>query len=147
MTQPATSPPTTRVPPEEPPEAPGSRPATAGFTLIEVTVAVAILAVLAFSTLLILVPVSREHRLTRESDVAVAVARNLLEQVYTVPFNDLLDRFPPGQVIPVAGLDGGQIQISYEDTTADPIVMQADLSWNSADYGPMARSFFTVRTE
>ena len=119
----------------------------AGFSLIEVTIAIVILTVLSFTTALVLVPVSREHRSAQETDIANAAVRSVLESVHATPFNELLGRYPNGDTIPITDLSSGQIAISYEDPAADPLVMQLDLTWESNQSGSMSRSFFTVRTE
>ena len=119
----------------------------AGFSLIEVTIAIVILAVLSFTTALVLVPVSREHRSARETDIANAAVRSVLESVHATPFNELLITYPNGNTIPITNLTNGQIAVSYTDVNADPLIMQLDLSWDSAESGSMSRTFFTVRTE
>ena len=118
-----------------------------GFSLIEVTIAIVILAVLSFTTALVLVPVSREHRSARETDIANAAVRSVLESVHATPFNELLINYPNGNTIPITDLTNGQIAVSYADPTADPLIMQLDLSWDSPESGAMSRTFFTVRTE
>lgn len=122
-------------------------PSRAGFSLLEVTIAIVILAVLSFTTALVLVPVSREHRAARETDIANSVVRSILEEVHATPFNEIIARYPQGNEIVIAALDAGLVRITYENPAADPLVMRIDLSWNSPEQGPMQRSFFTVRTE
>jgi len=119
----------------------------AGFSLIEVTIAIVILAALSFTTALVLVPVSREHRAARESDIANSAVRSILEEIHATPFNELLARYPDGEEIDIAGLEGGEIRVSYENPGSDPLVLRLDLSWDSPEQGPVERSFFTVRTE
>ena len=119
----------------------------AGFSLIEVTIAIVILAVLSVTTALVLVPVSREHRSAQETDIANAAVRSVLESVHATPFNELIGRYPDGGTIPITDLSNGQIAISYQDPAADPLIMQLDLTWDSDESGAMQRSFFTVRTE
>ena len=119
----------------------------AGFSLIEITIAIVILTVLSFTTALVLVPVSREHRSARETDIANAAVRSVLESIHATPFNEILTNYPPDDVIDIAELENGQITVSYEDPTADPLVVQLDLTWDSDESGAMSRSFFTVRTE
>ncbi len=118
-----------------------------GFSLLEVTIAIVILTVLSFTTALVLIPVSREHRSARETDVANASVRTILEEVHATPFNEILTRYPDGDQIAIVGLTNGLIAVSYENAAADPLVMRLDLSWDSPEQGPMQRSFFTVRTE
>jgi len=112
-----------------------------------VTIAIVILTVLSLTTALVLVPVSREHRTARQTDVANSAVRNILESVHATPFNEIVNRYPDGGVIPIPALPGGQVTISYTDPTADPLYMQLDLSWNSPENGLMQKTFYTVRTE
>jgi prepilin-type N-terminal cleavage/methylation domain-containing protein len=121
--------------------------ARAGFSLIEVTIAIVILTVLSFTTVLVLVPVSKEHRGARETDIANTAVRNIIEAVHATPFNEILTRYPDGQVIAIGALPSGEVRVSYEDVEADPLIMRLDLSWDSPELGPTQRSFFTVRTE
>jgi len=115
--------------------------------MIEITIAIVILAVLSFTTALVLVPVSREHRAARETDIANSAVRNILESIHATPFNEILARYPDGQVIDIAALPNGEIRVSYENPGADPLIVRLDLSWDSPEQGPTQRSFFTVRTE
>jgi prepilin-type N-terminal cleavage/methylation domain-containing protein len=118
-----------------------------GFSLIEVTIAIVILAVLSFTTALALVPVSREHRAARETDIANSAVRSILEEIHATPFNEILGRYPDGEVIGIAALENGEIRVSYENPGSNPLILRLDLSWESPEMGPTQRSFFTVRTE
>ncbi len=118
-----------------------------GFSLVEVMIAVVILTILTFTTALVLVPVGREHRSTRETSVANAAAQSILEELHATPFNEILTRYPDGQTIEITELQNGSVQVTYEDPTSDPLIVQVDLSWESRDLGPRSESYFTVRTE
>lgn len=119
----------------------------AGFSMIEVAVAVAILGVLTISTLLTLIPVSRQTRLNREMEAAAAGMRDAMERVQATPFSELLTLYPDGSVLPVATLADGEITVSYADPAADPLLITFALTWDSPDVGPMERTYLTVRTE
>ena len=133
--------------PATPDAPPPAAERSSGFSLVEVTIAIVVLTVLSFTTALVLVPVSREHRAAREMDLANASVRSVLESIHATPFSEIVTRYPNGTEWTVEDLPEGQIEISYEDPTADPLRVQLDLSWNSPDQGAMQRSFFTIRTE
>ena len=118
-----------------------------GFTLLEVVLTIAILSAVALATTLLLVPVARQSRIGRETEVANLEARKVLEKFQALPFKDILKTYPQATSIGVPALPGGNIVISYADPAADPLVIQANLTWQSADLGLMQRTFNTVRTE
>lgn len=129
-------------------EAPAARAArNQGFSLVEVAAAVSLLGILTISTLLTLVPVSRQTRLNRELESASAAARNVLEQVQATPYNEIVGSFPDGQTTSLTSLQSGTVVISYADATADPLVMTVTVAWDSPQVGPMSRVFTTVKTE
>ncbi|MCA8960807.1 MAG: hypothetical protein KDC38_09850 [Planctomycetes bacterium] len=123
-----------------------SRP-TAGISLVEIVVAVALLSVLTLSTLLTLIPVSRQTRLNREVEAATYAVSDVLERIHATPFSELLTLYPDGTVQAVSTLENGQLAISYEDVTTDPLIMTLALTWQSPEVGSMSRTFRTVRTE
>lgn len=123
------------------------RDSEAGFSLIEVAVAVALLSILTVSTLLTLIPVSRQTRLTREMETASAAVRDLMERVHATPFSEVPVLYPDGTVVTLAALENGDVTIAYEDITADPLIISFDLAWNSPQIGSMSRTFVTVKTE
>jgi prepilin-type N-terminal cleavage/methylation domain-containing protein len=118
-----------------------------GFSLLEVVLTIAILAAVALATTLLLVPVARQTRIGRETEVANLEARKVLEKFQALPFNSIVTTYPQGAQIPIAGLPSGKIAVSYVDPVADPLVIQADLTWQSPDLGAMQRTFNTIRTE
>lgn len=121
--------------------------AEGGFSLIEVAMAVALLSILTISTLLTLVPVSRQTRLNREVEAATSEVRNVLERVQSTPYADLLGIYPDGATMTVDRLESGQMTVAYDDVTADPLVMNLAISWESPQVGAMARTFVTVKTK
>jgi prepilin-type N-terminal cleavage/methylation domain-containing protein len=122
----------------------GSR---AGFSLLEVVLTLAVLASVTLGTTILLVPIARESRSSAEVQTANLAARGVLERIQATPFKDITVLYPQGSVHAVANLPGGQIAITYDDPAADPLMVRADLTWNSPDSGAMTRSFQTVRTE
>ena len=130
---------------EEPPPTRNGSPKSlgGGFTLVEVVMAISILTLLAVSTIISLVPVSRQNRMSRETEQAVAQVRNVLEQIQATPFSDLPTLYADGQVLSIPNLENGQILIEYGDPATDPLVIQATLSWDSEDMGTVTRTFFS----
>ena len=118
-----------------------------GFSLLEVVFAVEILTVLTLGVLLVILPVSRQLRINRELDIATTETRKVLEKIQCVPFFQITTIYPDGIDIPLPALDQGLLTVSYDDPTEDPLVVRADLTWNSPELGTMNRSFVTVRTE
>jgi len=121
--------------------------AEAGFSLIETVVAAALLGVLTLSTLLTIIPISRQTRLSREVEAATYAVSDTLERIHATPFNEILILHPDGQSLDVDTLPSGQLSITYDDPTADPLVMTISLSWVAEDGGSIVREFTTVRTE
>ena len=111
------------------------------------TVAVALLGILTVSTLLTLIPVSRQTRLNREMEAASSAVRDLMERVHATTFSEIPDLYPDGTVVALAALDDGEVTIGYEDINADPLVISFDLAWDSEQIGQMNRTFVTVKTE
>ena len=126
------------------------RPFTArqrGFSLLEVILAVALLSLTALGASLIIVPVARQSRFRREDQTANAAAKRALERIQAAPFKDLTTLYPPSYTEKVTGLQGGTLSITYADPAADPLLIQADLSWVDEMGNSMQRTFNTVRTE
>jgi prepilin-type N-terminal cleavage/methylation domain-containing protein len=131
-----------------------------GFTLIEITISIVILTVLALTTAMIVVPISRQQRTARESELANAAVRGVLESIQATPFSQIRGNFPSEDVIDVSALPEGELVLSYfrkddsgetvpvlADEEADPLFIQVDLTWTSPDWGEVERTFHTVRTE
>lgn len=118
-----------------------------GISLLEVVVGISILTSLALSAILIIVPVSRQARINREVATANTEARRVLEKVQASKFKDIVTMYPNGAEAPIITLPKGKVTTTYEDPSADPLIMRAVLTWDSPDLGPMMRTFFTVRTE
>jgi type II secretory pathway pseudopilin PulG len=118
-----------------------------GMSLLEVVIALGILTALALATVLILVPVSRQGRINRETSTADAAVQRTLEEIHATPFNDLLDQFPDGSDEIVPDLPDGSLAVSYADPTADPLEIELTLSWMSPEIGAMEVVFNTLRTE
>ncbi len=130
-----------------PPGPPNSRAGRrGGFTILEITVAISLMAVVALSVLLTFAPLARHSRLSKEMETAAAEVTNFLEQFQTTPYDQALAAFPDGQVLPVPALASGQVSCVYEDVDADPLVLSLQLTWESPDAGTMTRDFTAVKT-
>ena len=117
-----------------------------GFSLLEVMITLAILSGIAVSSLLVAVPISRQSRINREIQIANCSVQKVLETLEGQPLNTLATKYPQGSTYPIAELENGWVRVTYDDPAADPLQIQAVLSWISPDLGPMNRSFRTART-
>ena len=120
---------------------------SAGFSLLELAITVAILLSATLTALLLLVPVANQARLRREVETANSAAKRVLERIQATPFKDITTIYPPSYSETIADLDSGTITITYTDPAADPLVISADLSWVNPEAGTIQRTFKTVRTE
>ena len=118
-----------------------------GFSLLEVVITIALLTSVALSVAILLVPIARQSRIQRETEIANIAAKRVLEKVQATPFHEILTMYPNGSIQAIPQLPGGMIVVTYADPDADPLFLRADLSWNSPEVGPMSRRFETVRTE
>lgn len=115
--------------------------------MLEVVLAIAILTAVSLGTSLLLIPIARQTRINRETEIANAEVQKVLEQFQATPFDALLDSYPPGWAQTIPELPSGSINVSYTDPTADPLLIHATLSWVSPELGDMQLNFDTVRTE
>jgi len=118
-----------------------------GFSLLEVVITIALLSSVALGVAILLVPVARQSRIQRETEIANIAAKKVLEKVQATPFHQIVTAYPNGSIHPIPELPAGRIVVTYADPAADPLFLRADLSWNSREVGPMSRRFETVRTE
>lgn len=125
--------------------APGAR--EQGFSLLEVVITIALLTSVALSVAILLVPIARQSRIQRETEIANIAAKKVLEKVQATPFHEIVTAYPNGSIHAIPDLPSGRIVVTYADPDADPLFLRADLSWDSPEVGPMSRRFETVRTE
>ena len=118
-----------------------------GLTLLELTIAMTLLTVLALGSSLVLIPMARQSRINREIAVADSEARRLIERIHATPFRDVVTRYPDGAKVPVDDLPAGSLNIHYADPTADPLEIRAVLRWDSPDLGAMTVELDTLKTE
>ena len=69
---------------------------TEGLSLLEVVFAVVILTILTLSALLIVIPVSKQVRVSREIELANTEAQKILERIQTTPFFEITADYPDG---------------------------------------------------
>lgn len=118
-----------------------------GLTLLEVVVTITILTSLTLGMTLVLVPVARQSRISRETTLANAEARRIIERILALPFRDIVTTYPDKSDVKMQDLPDGTLSVNYVDPTADPLEIHLDLRWTSPDMGSVVVSFVTVRTE
>lgn len=118
-----------------------------GMSLLEVTITIAVFSSLALSVALMIVPIARQSRINRETNIANASAKKILEEINATPFNDITTRYPHGSENAIADLPEGRLIVSYQDVMSDPLIITLDLEWESPDLGHTTRTFHTARTE
>ncbi len=114
--------------------------------MVEIMIALTLLSVLALSTMVAIIPVGRQARLSREIESAATSVRTLLEQAQTIPYNDVPTTFTDGQIVTMPTLVNGQILINIADPTADPMEITFTVTWDSQEVGSFSRTFTTLKT-
>lgn len=122
-------------------------PSESGFSLVEVTIALAVLSAATLSSLLVLVPVSRQGRISREMEVAALEARRVVDKLHAVPFTAIPTMYPVGYRISVSKLTSGQITVNHAEPTPDPLEVDVTLTWNGELGEGFSRTFRTMRTK
>lgn len=125
----------------------GRRSREAGLSLLEVVLTMALLTSMALGTSLLVIPIARQSRVGREIQAANTAARDVLEKIQATPFKDILTTYPHSSEHTVPSLENGAVRVLYDDPAADPLLVRAEVSWSSPDFGNMTRTFHTVRTE
>ena len=120
---------------------------TAGFSLLEMIIVIGLLTAVALGTMILLIPIARQSRINRETEIANSEVQKVLEKFQATPFHEIVDTYPEGTELTVDGLAEGTITVNYADPAADPLAIQATLAWESPELGSMQRVFDTVRTE
>ena len=119
----------------------------AGLTLLEVATSAAVLVVVAMSSVLMMLPIAKQARISREMDTGLMAAEEYIEGLQLSPFDTITTKFPPGQETSVDTLNEGKIVVEYADPDVDPLVVHVHLTWTSPDLGSMSRTFTTARTK
>ena len=76
----------------------------AGLTLLEVMITIALLTMVTLGTTTVLVPVTRQSRINRETTLANAQVRRVIEGLMTIPFRDIVRTYPDGSVLELEDL-------------------------------------------
>jgi type II secretory pathway component PulK len=124
-----------------------------GLSLVELVVAVA---VIAFGVVTLMAQIEAAYRATntsRETNKATAHLQAGMEKIISTPFNDIVSTFPDDSSIdmsnlePIDMMDGEYLTVSYEDASADPLVITVTVYWTSFDGRSLSRSLTTMRTK
>lgn len=119
----------------------------AGLSLLEVLITIALLTSVTLGTTVVLVPVARQSRINRETTLANARVRRVIETLLAIPFRDIVRTYPDRSVLELEDLPAGTLSVSYVDPSANPLEIHLELEWTSPDMGSMAFSFVTARTD
>jgi prepilin-type N-terminal cleavage/methylation domain-containing protein len=119
-----------------------------GFTLIEVMIVAGIMFVGILSTWQLFIYSTRMTYQARETTVAVNNARDILEEMQTLPFP-----IAPGYVINATLLNGTMpaaanetISVSYPNGIVNPLNITVVVNWTGADRRAHNVTFRTMRT-
>ena len=119
-----------------------------GMTLIEVTIAIAILSVIALAVAITIVPVTIAARDSAELFAAVDSAEDFLEKIQALPYDRIVETYPDGKVWPAnTACQGGTVTISYEDPIADLLVISVIVNWTDQKNESRELTFQTRRVE
>lgn len=137
---------------------------SAGFTLLEVMLSIAILAVVGLASAMVMIPVVQAQNESREFTEATAMSRAVLEELYSRSLEELTnteDGYLLGSNWPQKGTQiYGEtptllelsdptipsVMISTGDLDADPIEILVTVTWSGRDSGPIQKEFWVVRT-
>lgn len=117
-----------------------------GLTTVEVIVASTTLLLITLAVMMVLHPIGRQNRLSREAALANAEAQRVLDRMQTLPFGTLTTLYPQDTKLSLPSLTDGTVTITYEDEAATPLVIGVNVSWTNADDGTIDRQFTTART-
>jgi len=130
----------------------GVRREVRGVSLIEVTVAVAVIA-LGVTTLMAQLEASfKITSVNRETNKAMAHLQAGLEKVISTPFNNIVETYPNGSSVSQENIesedlmDGEYMTVTYVDANADPLEITVTVYWTSFDGRARSRSLTTMRT-
>ena len=106
-----------------------------GVTLVELMVAVAVLASAVVSLVGAYIVFFSLSETSRTRQVAMADAQSVFERVRNVdPFTNanVLAQFPNGQAVPgYANLTGEQVVVTYPDAAAVPLEVRIQVNWTA----------------
>ena len=137
---------------------------SAGFTLLEVMISIAILAVVGLASAMVMIPVVQAQNESREFTQATAMSRAVLEELYSQSLEELTNpedgyllssNWPQkgtqiyGETPTLLEMSDPTIptvQVTTTDLEADPVEVLVTVSWTGRDSGPVTREFWVVRT-
>ena len=118
------------------------RRAAAGYTFIEVLVAITLLVVGFLGLYASLNASSLLRETANETNIAMFKLQNTMEYTFNLPFDDIVTTLPEGVPIDIAALTDGDssndyslnnevITIAYEDPAADPLKFTITINWST----------------
>ena len=137
---------------------------SAGFTLLEVMISIAILAVVGLASAMVMIPVVQAQNETREFTQTTALSRAVLEELYSQSLEELTNsvdgyllstKWPKtGRQIFGEELSNNEsndptiptITVYTNDLDADPLEIQVTVTWSGRDSGQLSREFWVIRT-
>ena len=128
--------------------------AEGGFTILEVMITAALLAVVSLALAMIVIPVSREQRASRQIEAATSHARDIIEELQTLSYPQVVDRCDPSlwpQIVTISGdptAPGivGILDVNTTDLDDDPLQIEVKISWSSIDVGDREQTYWVLRT-
>lgn len=128
--------------------------AEGGFTILEVMITAALFTVVSLALAMIVIPVSREQRASREIEAATSHARNIIEELQTLPYPQVVERCDPATWPQSVALTGdpeapsvvGTLEVNAVDLDADPLQIEIKISWSSHDLGDREQTYWVLRT-
>ncbi len=141
-----------------------SQNSSAGFTLLEVLIAIAILAVVSLASAMVMIPVVKAQNESREFTQATAMGRAVLEELYSRSLEELTNsqdgyllasNWPKkgtqifGETPSFSELNDPTIptvDVSTGPLESDPIEILVTVSWTGRDSGLITKEFWVVRT-
>ncbi len=137
---------------------------SAGFTLLEVMISIAILAVVGLASAMVMIPVVQAQNESREFTEVTAMSRAVLEELYSKSLEELTND-EDGYLLPSNWPQKGtqiygenptllelsdptipSVMISTVNLEADPIEILVTVTWSGRDSGPIQKDFWVVRT-
>ena len=147
-----------------PAQEPLAQDPSSGFTLLEVMISIAILAVVSLASAMVMIPVVQAQNESREFTLATAMSRAVLEELYSQSLEELTNsedgyllssNWPQkgtqiyGETPTLLEMSDPTIptvSVSTGDLEADPIEILVTVSWTGRDSGLIEKTFWVVRT-
>jgi prepilin-type N-terminal cleavage/methylation domain-containing protein len=128
-----------------------------GFTLVELMVAVAVLAIGILALLASMSYAVRLSRTTREINAANFTLVSVMEDIAGTPFDDIPEQFPNGQEVTqiggveITGSDYYRLQdqtviVNHQELEEGILEVRATISWLTGTGRDQSMSLVTVRT-